>query len=79
MERKKIRSECEFTGLKHNRLNYKCKEYNETSSKSVNDLIEKFPRIYKFYKEKVFILMSIGIAGKNVMKHYRPKYLFIVN
>ena len=25
MERKKIRSECEFIGLKDNRLNYKCK------------------------------------------------------
>ena len=25
MERKKIRSECEFIGLKNNRLNYKCK------------------------------------------------------
>ena len=41
MERKKIRSECEFTGLKDNKLNYKCKESNETSAKSVNDLIEK--------------------------------------
>ena len=48
MERKKIRSECEFIGLKDNRLNYKCKECNETSAKSINDLIEKFPRVYKF-------------------------------
>ena len=47
MERKKIRSECEFTGLKDNRLNYKCKECNETSAKSVNDLIKKFQRIYQ--------------------------------
>ena len=44
---KKIRSECEFTGLKDNRLNYKCKECNETSARSVNDLIEKFPRMYQ--------------------------------
>ena len=48
MERKKIRSECEFIGLKDNRLNYKCKECNETSAKSVNHLIEKFSRTYKF-------------------------------
>ena len=41
MERKKIRSECEFIGLKDNKLNYKCKESNETSAKSVNDLIEQ--------------------------------------
>ena len=48
MERIKIWSECEFIGLKNNRLNYKCKECNETSAKSVNDLIEKIPRTYKF-------------------------------
>ena len=48
MERKKIRSECEFIRLKNNRLNYKCKECNEKSAKSVNDLIGKFPRMYKF-------------------------------
>ena len=28
MERKNIRSECEFIGLKDNRLNYKCTECN---------------------------------------------------
>ena len=48
MERKKNRSECEFIMLKNNRLNYKCKECNKKSAKSVNDLIEKFPRTYKF-------------------------------
>ena len=45
---KKIKSEYEFFGLKSNRLNYRCKECNGTSNKSVNDLIEKFPRMYKF-------------------------------
>ena len=48
MERKKIRSECEFIGLKDNRLKYKCKECNDISAKSVDDLKEKFPRTYKF-------------------------------
>ena len=48
MDRKKIRSECESIGFKDNRLNYKCKECIETSTKSVNDLIEKFPTMYKF-------------------------------
>ena len=47
-KRKNIRSECEFIGLKDNRLKYKCKEYNDISAKSVDDLIEKFPIIYKF-------------------------------
>ena len=47
-ERKNIKSECEFIGFKDNRLNYRCKECNGTSVKSVNDLIEKFPRMHKF-------------------------------
>ena len=49
MERKKIKSECEFIGFKDNRLNYKCKECNDTSGKSVDDLIKKFLRTYKFF------------------------------
>ena len=48
IERKNIKSECEFIGLKNNRSNYGCKECNGTSAKSVNDLIEKFSRMYKF-------------------------------
>ena len=60
MERKNIKSECEFIGLKNNRLNYRCKECNGTSNKSINDLIEKFPRMYKFYNgnlNKFFMLI----------------------
>ena len=48
MERKKIRSECEFIGFKDNRLNYKCEDCNDTSAKSVDDLIKKFQIAYKF-------------------------------
>ena len=48
IERKNIKLECEFIGLKNNRLNYRCKVCNGTSNKSINDLIEKFPRMYKF-------------------------------
>ena len=61
---KKIRSECEFIGHKNNRLNYKCKEYNETSAKSVNDLIEKFSRTYKFCNgdlHKFVLLLRKGV------------------
>ena len=29
-------------------MNYRCKEYNGTSNKSINDLIEKFPKMHKF-------------------------------
>ena len=63
IKRKKIRSECEFIGLKNNRLNYKCKECNEASAKSVNDLIEKFPRMYQFcngYLNKSVLLLRKG-------------------
>ena len=48
MERKKFRSKCECIRLKDNRLKYKCKECNDISTKSINVLIEKFPRTYKF-------------------------------
>ena len=48
LERNKIRSECQFFGLKDNRLKYKCKKCNDTSAKSVDDLIKKFPTTYKF-------------------------------
>ena len=64
MERKKIRSECEFIGLKDNRLNYKCKECNETSAKSINNLIKKFPRTCKFCNgnlNKFVLLLRKGV------------------
>ena len=48
MERNKIRSECKFIGLNDNILKYKCKEYNVISAKSVDELIKKFPRTYKY-------------------------------
>ena len=49
IERKDIKSECEFIGLKNNRLNYRFKVCNGTSNKSINDLIQKFPNTYQFY------------------------------
>ena len=64
MERKNIKSESEFIGLKNIRLNYKCKECNETSAKSVNDLIEKFPTTYKFCNgnlNKFVLLLRKGV------------------
>ena len=33
IERKNIKSECEFIGLKNNRLNYRCREYDGKSAK----------------------------------------------
>ena len=64
VERNNVKSECEFIGLKNNRLNYRCKESTGTSTKSVNDLIEKFPRTYKFCNDnlnKFFLLIRKGV------------------
>ena len=61
---KKIRSECEIIGLKDNRLKYKCKECNDTSTKSVDDLIKKFPITYKLCSgdhNKFVLLLTKGI------------------
>ena len=38
-ERKNVKSECEFIGFKSNRLNYRCKECNGISTKSINETI----------------------------------------
>ena len=48
IERKNIKSECEFIGFKNDRLNYRCKEYKGRSTKSIHELIKKFPRMYQF-------------------------------
>ena len=64
MERKNIKSECEFIGFKNNRLNYRCKECNGTSNKSINDLTEKFPRMHKFCNgnlNKFVMLLRKGV------------------
>ena len=47
-ERKKIKSECDFIGLKNNKLLYKCKECGEGWLMSINRLIKKFPNVYQF-------------------------------
>ena len=47
MERHNIKSECRHIGLKNNRLNYKSKECNDESYKSIKELIE-FPNAYQF-------------------------------
>ena len=64
IESKNIKSECEFIGLKNNRLKYRCKECNGTSTESVNDLIEKFPRMHKFCSgnhNKFVMLLRKGV------------------
>ena len=64
MERKNIKSECDFIGFKNNRLNYRCKECKGISTKSINELIEKFPRMYQFCNgdlNKFVLLLRKGV------------------
>ena len=75
--KKKIRSECEFIGLKNNRLKYRCKECNKASTKSINELSEKFSRMYKFcllLRKGVYLYEQLD---KNLTKlHYHIKKTF---
>ena len=64
LERKNIKSECDFIGFKNNRLNYRCKECKGTSTKSINGLIEKFPSVYQFCDgdlNKFVLLLRKGV------------------
>ena len=90
IERKNIKSECEFIRLKNNRLNYRCKECNGTSNKSANDLIEKFPRMYKFCNDDLdnfFMLLKKGVYPYEYLDSWEkfnetslsPKKIFMVN
>ena len=47
-ERRKIKSACDFFGLKNNKLKYECKECEERWLKPINGLTKKFPNIYQF-------------------------------
>ena len=74
IEKKNVKSECGFIGLKNNRLNYRCKECNGASNKSVNDLIEKFSRMYKFCNDnlnKFVMLLRKSAYPYEYMDNYK--------
>ena len=48
MERKEIKSECEFIWFRNNRLNCKCKEYRKKSTNSKNGVIKTFLNMHQF-------------------------------
>ena len=90
MERKTIKLEYEFIGFKNNRLNYRCKECNGTSTTSINELIKKFPRMYKFCNgdlNKFVLLLRKGVYPYEYMDSWErfnetslpPKKIFIAN
>ena len=51
--------ECDFKGLKNNKLSYHCKEYRNKQLKPINGLIKKFPNRYKFCINAVMILTGL--------------------
>ena len=64
MERKKVRSECEFMDLKNNRLKYKYKKCHDISAKLVDDFKEIISRTYKFCDgnvNKLVLLLRKGV------------------
>ena len=64
MEKNNTKSECKFIEFENNRLNYKCKECNDKSCKSINELIEKFPNTYRFCNgdlNKFSLLLRKGV------------------
>ena len=64
IEKIKINSECCFVGLKNNRLIYRCKECKEEWKRSISELIEKFPGIYRFCNgnlNKFVLLLRKGV------------------
>ena len=64
MERDGIKSECDFIGLKNNRLNYRCKEFKTICYKSIKGWIKKFPRTYQFFNgdpNKFVLLLRKGV------------------
>ena len=66
MERKNIKSKCDFIEFKNNRLNYKCKECGKRCFKSINGLIKKFPIVCQFCKDDLikFVLLLRNIITR---------------
>ena len=61
-EKRKIKSVCNFIGLKNNKLNYECKEYKWL--KPVSRLIKRFPNIHQFCNgdiNKFLLLLRKGV------------------
>ena len=48
MEKKNIKSKCDFIKFKNNRLNYKCKKCIKRCYKLINELIKTFPSVHQF-------------------------------
>ena len=64
MERKNIKSECDFIELKIKKLRYKCKEWDKICLKPVNGLIKKVSNIHRYCNgdpNKFVLLVRKGV------------------
>ena len=74
MERKKINSKCDYIKFRNNRLEYRCKECNDKSYRSINDLIKKFPNTYQFINKdlnKFILLLRKGVYPYDYMDSWK--------
>ena len=63
--KKKIKSECDFVGVRDNSLEYRCEECREIWHDSINVLINKYPSVYKFCNgdlNKFVLLLRKGVT-----------------
>ena len=63
MERKKIRSKCDFIGLKNNRMNYRCKKCGEKCIKLINEALNTFSITYQFCNGDLHKFVSLVRKG----------------
>ena len=74
MERKKSNSKCDYIKFKNNRLAYRCKECNDKSYRSINDLIKMFPNTYQFINKdlnKFILLLRKGVYPYDYMDSWK--------
>ena len=81
MEGKKIKSECDFIGVKNNRLNYKYKESGKKCSKLMNETFRTFSNVNQFCNDdinKFALLLRKGVYAYECMdswERYNEKSL----
>ena len=72
--KKKIKSVCNFIGIKNNKLNYECKECKKISLKPISELIKKFPNVYQFCNgdtNKFILLLRKGVYSYEYMDSWQ--------